>query len=257
MMFSLVDLLLAAALFAAMLAAQEWGRRLGERDRRSRPASEKRSNSPSEGAVYGLLGLFLAFTFSGAASRFDERRHLVVQEANAVGTAWLRIDLLPENARPAIRDLFKQYLDARLEFYRAPPLSAAAEASKARFLALQGQIWSSGVAAGVASGQVPPLTLFVPAVNEMFDIANTREVAMRLHPPAAVFVMVAILSIVGALFAGFGMAGERRPWLQLLGFAGVMTVALFVIIDLEFPRVGLIRLNAVDSVLTDVRRSMP
>ena len=85
-----------------------------------------------EGAVYGLLGLLIAFSFSGAASRFEARRDLIVQEANAIGTAYLRLDLLPDEARDGLREKFRRYLDTRLSAYRKMPDIEAAMAELAR-----------------------------------------------------------------------------------------------------------------------------
>jgi hypothetical protein len=80
-----------------------------------------------EGSVFGLLGLLVAFTFSGASSRFDTRRHLIVEETNAIGTAYLRLDVLPSTVQPALRDSFRRYLDSRLAIYRKLPDAAAAK----------------------------------------------------------------------------------------------------------------------------------
>src|SRR5215218_3538314 len=120
MLFALSALVLAGTLFLCMLGLLEVGRRFGER-RFARDAEHSRSGGVMDGSVFGLLGLLLAFTFSGAASRFDDRRNLIVDEANAIGTAWLRIDLLPPSTQPAIRDGFRRYLDARLAAYRSLP----------------------------------------------------------------------------------------------------------------------------------------
>ena len=79
-----------------------------------------------DGAVFALLGLMIAFTFSGAASRLEVRRQLIVQEANAIGTAYLRLDLLPPGAQPGLREDFRQYVDARLAVYsKLPDIEAA------------------------------------------------------------------------------------------------------------------------------------
>jgi hypothetical protein len=249
-------LLILVGLFVAMLGLQSVGRQVGERHLSSDPSGEK-AGGVAEGAVLGLLGLFLAFTFSGAGTRFDSRRHLVVEEANAIGTAWLRVDLLPPDAQPAIRDLFRQYLDSRLDTYRLVPDMPAVEAALARSATLQGQIWSASVAAAGKSNAAPPFILLLPALNEMIDITTTRTVSAGFHPPMVVFVMVGILALVGSIFSGYGMAGRKAPsWFHRLGFAAVMTTALYVIIDLEYPRLGLIRIDATDQVLVDVRRSM-
>ena len=90
--------------------------------------------------MFALLGLLLAFSFSGAASRFEDRRHLITQETNAIGTAYLRIDLLPGDAQPKMRELFRHYLDSRLETYRNPQDRAATKASLAEDVAIQGEI---------------------------------------------------------------------------------------------------------------------
>ena len=108
-MFSVINLSIAAALFATMVALEQLGWRLGERQRQRLPEGRKIATSVAEGAVFGLLGLVLAFTFSGAGARYEERWHLVVDESNAIGTAWLRIDILPAAAQPHIRNLFRQY----------------------------------------------------------------------------------------------------------------------------------------------------
>jgi hypothetical protein len=91
----------------------------------------------------------------------------------------------------------------------------------------------------------------------MIDIATTRTVAARTHPPSIVYVMLVVLMLVSSLLAGHRMAaGKRRSWVHMVGFALTMALALYVIVDLEFPRLGLIRLDAYDQLLVDVRESM-
>lgn len=131
MRFTLESLGIIAVLLVAMLAAQAWGRKQGERHRLLTGTSDKSAFGATEGAVFALLGLFLAFAFSGAGGRFDDRRLRVIDEVNAIGTAWLRIDLLPSEAQPAVRELFREYLDARLEAYRL--VSAGARIDPRRF----------------------------------------------------------------------------------------------------------------------------
>ena len=252
-MFALINLLVVAGLFTAMLVLQQAGRRLGEGDQ---GLAGRKGTSPGEGAIYGLLSLFLAFTFSGAGTRFEGRRHLIVQEANAIGTAWLRIDVLPAADQPHLRDLFRQYVDARIDRYRLLPDVAAAEASRLKALALQQEIWSAAVAAANGSASTPPFTVVLPALNEMIDITTTREDSMHLHPPLAVFVMIGFLALIASVFAGYAMAGQTRSWIHTLAFPAVLALSLFVIVDFEFPRLGLIRVDAADSVLADVRQSM-
>ncbi len=254
----LVAALLAIGLFIGILILLEVGRRIGGRRLAIDPEGARAGTGAVEGAVFALVGLLIAFTFSGAASRFDVRRDLIVQETNAIGTAWLRLDLLPLSVQPAIRDNFRQYVDARLEVYRKLPDVEASQAELAKATALQGQIWTQAVAAGRMDGAPPPATmLLLPALNEMIDITTTRTMATQMHPPIVIYGMLVGLALASALMAGYGMAGgQTRNWLHILGFATVIAVAVYVIIDLEFPRLGLIRVDVFDQALVELRASM-
>ena len=254
----LMAAVLAVALFVGVVAMLELGRRLGIRRLASDPAGAQAGTSAVEGAVFALVGLLIAFTFSGAASRFDARRDLIVAETNAIGTAWLRLDLLPAVAQPAIRDSFLHYLDARLAVYRTLPDLDAAHAELTKATTLQATIWTQAIATGQREGASPDaVKLLLPALNEMFDITTTRTMATQMHPPIVIYGMLVVLALASALLAGFGMAGSKsRSWLHILGFAGVMAMSVYVIIDLEFPRLGLIRVDTFDQALVELRASM-
>jgi len=257
MAFTLSTLCVALALLLGMLGLQEVGRSLGRRQLARDPDSSRKSLGALEGAVFGLMGLLMAFTFSGAASRFEGRRQLVAQEANAIGTAYLRLDLLPAPAQPALREDFRRYLDARLALFQNPLGSPASQAGLARAVQLQGSIWTGAVAA--CRGNLPPQipNLVLPALNEMIDITTTRAMAMNQHPPSVIYVMLGVLTLTSALLAGYGMAeGRIRSWVHSLGFAVLFSTTFFVILDLEYPRLGLIRVDAADQVLVDLRASM-
>ncbi|HSD42916.1 MAG TPA: DUF4239 domain-containing protein [Burkholderiales bacterium] len=255
MHFTLIATLLAGGLFFAMLLFLEIGRRAGVR----RTAREGQSAPPGagvvDGAVFALLGLLIAFTFSGAASRFDERRKLIVEEANAIGTAYLRIDLLPAAAQPDMRDSFGRYLDARLAVYRAVPDLVAVNAELARATALQQEIWRKAIAA--STGSQAATMLLLPALNQMIDITTTRTMATQMHPPLILFGMLFALALLGALLAGYSMASAKvRDWVHMATFALALAGAVYVILDIEYPRFGFIRVEAFDQVLIDLRQSM-
>ena len=250
--------LITGVLFVGMLALLEVGRRAGVRRLAADPDSAHAGTGAIDGAVYALLGLLVAFTFSGAASRFDERRNLIVQEANDIGTAYLRLDLLPAGVQPALRALFRQYVDTRLAVYQKLPDVAAAKEELAYSAMLQGEIWRQAVAASRSEGAQPAAAmLLLPALNQMFDITTTRTMASMMHPPVVIFAMLFVLALAAALLAGYGMAGAKsRSWIHMLAFAAVMAGAVYVITDIEYPRLGLIRVDAFDRVLADLRASM-
>jgi hypothetical protein len=256
MSYGLRALLFSTFLAAGMLVLFEVGRRLGRR-RIARDAEGAREGfAPIDGAIFGLLGLLVAFTFSGAASRFDVRREQIVEEANDIGTAYLRLDLLPAAEQAPLRDLFRRYTDSRLDTYRKLPDLAAAEAELARSAALQNEIWTRAVAA-CRQADPPTSMLLLPALNTMIDITATRTMAAYTHPPMVVFAMLGLLALGSALLAGDGMAaGKTRSWLYMLAFVVTIAITAYVILDLEYPRVGLIRLDAHDRALEAVRQSM-
>ena len=245
-------------LFVGMLLCLELGRRFGLRRLEEDSTADIEGIGAVDGAVFAVLGLLIAFTFSGASARFDARRQLIVEETNNIGTAYLRIDVLPAEAQPALRESFKRYLDNRIETYRKIPDVTAVRASLARGNELQLEIWRQAVAAVRTEGALPAAPwLVLPALNAMIDITTTRTMAAQLHPPRVVFVMLFGLALVASLLAGYGMTGGKlRSRFHMVGFAAVMAIAVFVILDIEYPRLGWIRIDAFDQALVDLRESM-
>ncbi len=235
----------------------EIGRRIGARRIAEEGDPATKGFSSIEGAIFGLMGLILAFSFSGALTRFDARRDLVVKEANDIGTAWLRVDLLPADVRPPMQELFRRYLDSRIEVYRDVSDFKATRTALEKSAVLQGEIWKLAASSSRDSPSPQAAMLLLPALNAMFDITTTRTEATRRHPPAIIFAMLGLLTLACSLFAGYDMAG--RPRLNLLhsvAFALVLSVTYYVIIDLEFPRLGLIQMSDSDQVLVDLRKGM-
>ncbi len=257
MINTFTPVLFAVGLFLSMLVLQEAGRRIGVRQMAKHPEGAGPGTGAMEAAVFALLGLMIAFTFSGAASRFDGRRHLIAQETNAIGTAYLRLDLLGPEERSSLRRLFGQYVDSRLAVYRKLPDIEAAQQEWARGVALQGEIWSQATAACRAQDNSRSCILLLPALNEMIDITTTRKMSTLIHPPAIVFVLLFGLALGCSLVAGYGMAGSKyRSWIHMVVFAAMTAVTVYVILDIEYPRFGLIQVDAADQVLVELRESM-
>lgn len=244
-------------LFVGMLVLMEIGRRLGMRRLAQDPEGSRAGVGTVEAAVLALLGLLLAFTFSGAGARLDMRRNLIVEENNAVGTAYLRLDMLPRGAQPALRENFRRYVDARLDVYRKVPNMAAVKEALARAGDLQQEVWRQAVAAVPTENDLPQAAIVVlPALNTMIDITTTRTMATQMHPPVIVFIMLFALPLASALLAGYGMVGKSRSWLHVLCFAFVISVTVYVILDIEYPRLGFFRVDDFDQALLDLRESM-
>jgi hypothetical protein len=249
---------LAGGLLVAIILLLEVGRRIGIYRRRMDPEGASTGLGAIDGAVFGLMGLLIAFTFSGAATRFEGRRALIGQEANAIGTAYLRIDLLPAAAQPALRQDFRNYVDLRLRMFESIRKNLdLAQQDFALSNELQGQIWQHAVAACQAQTSPAVTTLVLSSLNTMIDMTTTRLVSMQTHPPAVIFYGLGLLVLATSLLAGYGMGGSKtRSWMHMAVFALIMAATLYVILDLEYPRFGLIRIDAADQLLVNVRNSM-
>jgi hypothetical protein len=243
------------SLFAAMLVCLDLGYRLGWRAQRN--ASWHEGIGALEAAVYGLLGLLLGFTFSGATSRFEIQRQLSVKEANAIGTAYLRIDEAPQDAQPELRRLFRDYLNARLEVQRSLPDLAGAERAAERSTELQKQIWLRTVEASRGDSTQNSARLLLPALNEMIDVTTERGVYFQAHLPRPIFFLLVFIALMSALLAGYAMAQRKeRSWLHMLLYAGCISATIFAVSDLEHPRAGLIRVDAADHAMVQLRDSI-
>ena len=243
-------------LVAGILLSIEAGYQIGLRRRAHLPAGVRGVSPTLEASVFGLMGLLIAFTFYGAGARFDIRRNLVAQEANTIGTAYLRLDLLPEEAQPALRDVFREYLRSRLAVYQAIPDIKAVKAALERSAALQSKVWSDAVDAARGSGPAEK-TLVLSSLNEMIDITTIRTVALITHPPAGVFALLVLTVIVSSALAGYTVSASGiRDWVSPIAFALVLGAAIYVILDYEFPRMGLVRVDSVDQVLAETLKKM-
>lgn len=247
--------LLLCAFIAIVLLSIEVGHRFGIR--RCAAGRETQNLNPTvEASVFGLMALLIGFTFYGAGSRFDNRRSLIVQETNAIGTAYLRIDLLPPEAQPEIRKDFREYVHSRLAVNEKIRNVQAINAALAYSSALQGEVWKKSVEAAKSVGPAEK-SLVLSSLNAMIDITTDSTVALMTHPPAGVFVMLGLTVITSSALAGYMMtASSERDWISTITFAVVLGTAVYVILDYEYPRIGLIRIDPVDQVLAETLARM-
>lgn len=237
---------IAVLLFPAMILALEAGRRL-----RLRRAAVQGSTA-IESAVFGLFGLLLAFTFSGAASRHDAHRTLLTQESNHIGTVYLRLDLLPAPAQPELRQLLRDYTTSRLHLFDAVGPEISAESIR-----LQNQIWHRSVVAASSPGASPDSAkLLLPAINDMIDITATRQNAFNMHPPPIVLWLLIVFSCVSAFMAGYSMDLHGRNLVYSIALAALVTLTVYATLEIEYPRQGFIRLSYLDQGLVNLRSSM-
>ncbi len=244
-------------LFAGMLGSLEVGRRIGLRILRVHGESSGTIFPALETAVFGLMALLVGFSFAGAAGRYEMKRALIVKESNAIGTAWLRIDLLPWQRQHALREGFRRYLDSRLEFYRDIRNEKAAQQALVRAANLQSQIWSNAVVACAEASSVATTTLVIASLNEMFDIRTERIAAVKAQSPSLIRALLLFVPLICSLLAGMNLASRsHRSWVHILGFAAIISFSVYVVLDFDSPRTGMIRLDMFDQTMLDLRSEM-
>lgn len=247
------DLAIAAALLLSLLVATELGFRGGRRKARSGQSVDGGSLGSIQGAVLGLLALLLGFSFAGAATRFLERQDLIVQEANAIGTAYLRAELL--NASPAaqLRSSLARYVEHRVRISETLRNGLSPQ-DAAEIQRLHDQIWQA--ARQGALDRPEAAMLVIPPVNDVIDLHATRLAAARKHLPFTILAVLASCSAlaIGVIGYGCGLSG-RRYGLMTGALAFLIASALWITLDLDHPRAGLIRLN--DAPLRELKLAAP
>lgn len=227
------------ALLIAMFLALEVGWRIGSRGRRSGDEGGRSQVSAIQAAVLGLLALLLGFTFSMAGQRFEARRTLILQEANEIGTAYLRTDLAEEPERSVLRDALRQYVDVRVAFYESREEdSRRFERDSER---LHSRLWETTVVAA-EKNPTPVRALLVASINAVIDIHSDRIAALQNHVPPVILWMLFVVGALGAGMTGYASAFEDpRYWVPTTTMLLLISSVILVIVDLDRPRVGLVR----------------
>ncbi len=243
-LYAVNEWIIYASQILLLLGAVEIGFRVGKRHSARTDDRAQNQISTFQASSLGLLALLLGFTFSMAASRFELRRDLIVEEANAIGTTMLRAELLPEAARSEVGDLLAEYVHARVDFFDAgvdPTLIAAAER---RSVEIQNRLWA--LATDVAREGVQPVnaSLFMQALNETIDLQSTRKAALNYRVPEVIFLVLYIVSFFSFVMVGYGggLGGKRNAAATTI-MALLISSVILLIVDLDRPRRGLFTIS--------------
>ena len=253
----LQDIFQSVLFFLLLLGCLEIGFQIGKRRLASQKDPKTTGQNVLSGSIYALLTLLLSFSFSLAVQRFEARRHLVVDVANSIGTAYLRIDLLPQNYQPGLRHEFERFTDAQIALGRDLATGTDYKAQLAIIDSSEQRIWDLAMTAYQDDPHESSRILFTPAINQMFDLASSRREASEIKTPFLIFILLACLSFASAILAGRNMVGNPSRGLgHRVVFCGVLAFVLFVVTDLDNPRQGSIRIDHADELLMDLRKSM-
>jgi len=242
-------------LFALLILAGDTGYRLGSHVAENTGLKAKSQISVVEASLVGVLGLLLGFTMSMVVTRFEVRKQLVLQESNAISTALLRTQLLPEPERTEIATLLRQYIGLRLQFVQAGKDPDRLQAVRRTTIGLQNQFWTKASTYGHDHPDPVRIGLLLQSLNEVIDLEAARWMSFFNHVPAAVICLDAIVALLSATLVGYSFGIERVRHvfsMCLLGLA--ITFALGVIVDLDRPRHGLIQVS--QQPMIDLQRSL-
>jgi hypothetical protein len=232
--------ILAVILLAGGLLASEIGYRLGAA---YTPKHEgfARQFDVIRTATFAFVAFLIAFAFSGAGERFVNRLDIIVEEANALGTAWLRADVLPEPQRGDLKATLKEYTADRVAMF-----DTRDQAELARLLGkvdgLQAKMWTLALAG--AKDDAPRMALVLPPLNDVIDLHTTHLSMIYRHLPWAILIVLLSTAALSLVLVGFGngQSGRRAPVLDAT-YAAVLAVALWMTIDLDRPRQGIIQVS--------------
>jgi hypothetical protein len=252
--------LLFPILLVWMLLMAEIGWRFGHHLSIKYQAQKADSSDTFLAAIFGLMALLVALTFSGGSDRFDHRRELIIQEVSTISTGYLSVDLLSSKDQPKIRELFNQYLDSRINIYQFEGAPSAAEIESRTQIhnAVGDRLWKEVVHA-VGNTQYPQKLVaaqILPQLSDMFTASENQRLSVKLHPPLIVFQLMLILCMIGSMVAGYNLGLQsQRDWFLTLVFVVLMTGTIFIILSLKYPRMGKISLGNFESEFISLKKS--
>ncbi len=190
-------------------------------------------------ATLTLLALIIGFTFSMALNRYDQRKNYEEAEANAIGTEYLRADLLPAAGAAKVQTLLRHYLDQRVLFYSTDDAQQLRQID-AQTAKLQAELWTAVRTPAVAQPE-PVIALAVSGMNDVLNSQGYTQAAWWNRIPIAGWALMAAIAICSNVLVGFGARNEKPQFILLLILPLIVSIAFLLIADIDSPRWGLIR----------------
>ena len=230
--------------FALMLAVTEVGFRLGRKFEPNNPEKTKSLVATIVAAMLAILGLLLGFTMSMAVTRFEARKQLVLDEANAIETSRLRTELLPAPEGTEIASILREYINVRVQYGTAGTDPTRLGDLRTQTFHLQEEFWERAVAYGQKDPNPVRAGLLLQSLNQSIDLESARRMAFQNHVPESVIYVNGIVGILAAVLVGYAFGlNLRRQVFSMWVLALAITLVLVLIIDLDRPRGGFIRVS--------------
>lgn len=245
LLYGYSSIAIAVALFIVIIAFNELGYRVGRFVQSKTDDEVKTLTGSIQASILGLLALLLSFTFSMSMQRFDNRSLALIDEANAIGTALLRVQLLPGQYQDDVNESFREYIDTRVAIGQID-LTKREERTRYnnQISELQNQLWSLAIAATNEDPRPVTTGAFVNSLNNVIDSQGRRNALLQMHVPEVVLILLFIVFIASGGILGYsaGLSGKRII-APIVLVSLLITLIVFIIIDLDRPKRGLIQVN--------------
>jgi hypothetical protein len=234
--------IIAGLLFGGIIIFHIFGFRVNSYQKKRNPEFTTSGIGPLEGSLLGLLSLLLAFTFNKAASNYDTRKALLVQESNDIGTALLRCDLYSDSIRNGFRNDFKEYI-ARIEYYKSGTDENKIQENLRNAGAISKKIWLRAAIISQESAVENRSIQMIPAVNNMIDTLGKREASRIATVPESIIWLLLLLALIGSFIVGYASTAKKINWIVIFLYSLMTVMTVYLILDLDRPRRGLISTN--------------
>ena len=237
MMINTYSLVYTICLFLGVVSCLKIGHVFGKRQRPHDKETE--GGGALAGAVFALLGLLLAFSFSNALTKYGEPRNLLTREANSIADIYTKLDLLPDAEQAVMRPLLREYAEVRLQATQALMGSEAEKKALAASQEKQDEIWRHIATFVKSSGNGAINSHLIVSFDNVAAAPDDQRAEQRNNQPEIIYILIFVLALSAALLAGYGMADRPKlPIIRVVIFSISVTITMYVIIDLESPGTG-------------------
>jgi len=245
MLYELPSALIMVVLLTGMLAANEAGHRFGMGRRSDRGAGHKEQTNATLASILATLALLLGFTFTMSLQRYDARGEASVQEANTIGTAFLRSQLLADDMENDAQEALARYIAHRIDSVGIDLAHPDVRREAGRIARqLQAETWSLAVFAAENDPNSSNTNLYIRSVNDMIDSYANRQASLDKHLPAIVLYLLFLMLIIAEAVLGYaGGIALSRPKVATLSLSVLIVLVLFLVFDLDRPRRGFVQVS--------------
>lgn len=245
LLYGYSSIAIAITLFVTIVVFNEVGFRVGRFVQSQTDNEVKVLTGSIQASILGLLALLLGFTFSMSMQRYDNRSMALIEESNAIGTAMLRVQLLPEEYKKEADKLFREYVDLRVTIGQLD-LTKIEERNiyNKRVAKIQSDLWSLAISATNSDPRPVTTGAFVKSLNDVIDSQGKRNALLQMHVPEVVLILLFVVFVSSGGIMGYsaGLSGKRMV-APIILVSLLITLIVFIIIDLDRPKRGLIQVN--------------